>query len=218
MRKTIESLTPPEDKNVLWLDTSDKIKQLKCYNNGTWVIIGDDTENNEAIVNRVLEQVDSDFKSYVKKEDADNTYVSKNDMPSYQNKLIVGNAKTSTENEKASNGDVWLVETNDSEGISSAHNIIGSGAATVVSDASGNITIASTDVHPTELVVVQKQNASSLNIKLSNGNTVDATINSASTNNAGVMSSEDKTKLNSIAESATSDSPLSTEEIEKLLV
>ena len=77
MKRTIESLTPPENKQVMWLDISDKIKQLKAYINGEWVVVNDDTENNEEIVKKVLEKIDKDFESYIKKEDADNTYATK---------------------------------------------------------------------------------------------------------------------------------------------
>lgn len=77
MKRTIESLTPPENKQVMWLDVSGKIKQLKTYINGEWVVANDVTENNEEIVKKVLEKVDKDFESYIKKEDADNTYATK---------------------------------------------------------------------------------------------------------------------------------------------
>ena len=77
MKRTIESLTPPENKQVMWLDVSGKIKQLKVYINGEWVVVNDDTENNEEIVKKVLEKIDKDFESYIKKEDADNTYATK---------------------------------------------------------------------------------------------------------------------------------------------
>lgn len=77
MKRTIESLTPPENKQVMWLDVSGKIKQLKTYINGEWVVVNDDTENNEEIVKKVLEKIDKDFESYIKKEDADNTYATK---------------------------------------------------------------------------------------------------------------------------------------------
>lgn len=77
MKRTIESLTPPENKQVMWLDVSGKVKQLKVYINGEWVVVNDDTENNEEIVKKVLEKVDKDFESYIKKEDADNTYATK---------------------------------------------------------------------------------------------------------------------------------------------
>lgn len=80
MKRTIESLTPPENKQVMWLDISDKIKQLKAYINGEWVVVNDDTENNEEIVKKVLEKIDKDFESYIKKEDADNTYATKTDL------------------------------------------------------------------------------------------------------------------------------------------
>lgn len=77
MKRTIESLTPPENKQVMWLDVSGKVKQLKVYINGEWVVVNDDTENNEEIVRKVLEKIDKDFESYIKKEDADNTYAAK---------------------------------------------------------------------------------------------------------------------------------------------
>lgn len=47
MKRIIESLTPPENKQVMWLDVSSKVKQLKVYINGEWVVVnggGDDTE------------------------------------------------------------------------------------------------------------------------------------------------------------------------------
>ena len=75
MKRTIESLTPPENKQVMWLDVSGKVKQLKVYINGEWVVVNDDTENNEEIVKKVLEKIDKDFESYIKKEDADSKYV-----------------------------------------------------------------------------------------------------------------------------------------------
>lgn len=71
MKRIIESLTPPENTQVMWLDVSDKIKQLKCYINGEWVVVNDDTKNNEEIVKKVLEKIDKDFESYIKKEDAE---------------------------------------------------------------------------------------------------------------------------------------------------
>lgn len=77
MKRTIESVTPPENKQVIWLDISGKIKQFKVYNNGEWIVINDDTENNKEIVKKVLEKIDKDFESYIKKEDADNTYATK---------------------------------------------------------------------------------------------------------------------------------------------
>lgn len=80
MKRTIESLTPPENKQVIWLDVSGKIKQFKVYNNGEWIVINDDTENNKEIVKKVLEKIDKDFESYIKKEDADNTYATKTDL------------------------------------------------------------------------------------------------------------------------------------------
>lgn len=87
MEKIIKSLTPPENKQVLWLDVSGEIKQLKVYINGEWEVINDDTKNNEEIVNKVLEQVDSDFKSYIKKEDADAAYAPKADLENKVDKV-----------------------------------------------------------------------------------------------------------------------------------
>lgn len=80
MKRTIESLTPPADKQVMWLDISQEVKQLKAYINGEWVVVTNDTKNNEEIVNKVLEKIDKDFESYIKKEDADNTYATKTDL------------------------------------------------------------------------------------------------------------------------------------------
>ena len=75
MKRTVESLTPPENKQVMWLDVSGKVKQLKTYINGEWVIVNDATENNEEIVKEILGKIDKDFESYIKKEDADSKYV-----------------------------------------------------------------------------------------------------------------------------------------------
>ncbi len=80
MKRTIESLTPPANKQVMWLDISQEVKQLKAYINGEWVVVTNDTKNNEEIVNKVLEKIDKDFESYIKKEDADNTYATKTDL------------------------------------------------------------------------------------------------------------------------------------------
>ena len=219
MKRTIESITPPENKQVLWLDVSSEIKQLKCFINGDWVIVGDDTLNNEEIVQRVLAQVDSDFASYIKKDEADNTYVAKDDVISYQNKLVIGDSSTSLEDTEAGNGNVWLVESSTEKGIASAHNIVGTGSTTVTSDVSGRITIASTDVYPTKLVIDQTTDTTKvpITIELSNGNKIGAAINAVTQEYAGIMTSEEKKKLSAVAESATSDTSLSTAEIENLL-
>lgn len=80
MKRTIESLTPPANKQVMWLDISQEVKQLKAYINGKWVVVNDDTKNNEEIVNNVLKKIDKDFESYIKKEDADKAYAPKSDL------------------------------------------------------------------------------------------------------------------------------------------
>lgn len=66
MKRTIESLTPPANKQVMWLDISQEVKQFKAYINGEWVVVNDDTKNNEEIVNKVLEKIDNvlDIMSY----------------------------------------------------------------------------------------------------------------------------------------------------------
>lgn len=80
MKRTIESLTPPANKQVMWLDISQEVKHLKAYINGEWAVVNDDTKNNEEIVNKVLEKIDKDFESYIKKEDADKAYAPKSDL------------------------------------------------------------------------------------------------------------------------------------------
>ena len=80
MKRTIESLTPPANKQVMWLDTSQEVKQLKAYINGEWAVVNDDTKNNEEIVNKVLEKINKDLESYIKKEDADKAYAPKSDL------------------------------------------------------------------------------------------------------------------------------------------
>ena len=54
MKRIIESLTPPENKQVIWLDVSGKAKQLKAYINGEWVVLNtpkiDDTIDKKTAV------------------------------------------------------------------------------------------------------------------------------------------------------------------------
>ena len=69
----------------------------------------------------------------------------------YTTGLIVGKAATDIANAAATNGNVFLNLKDDST-IRNSHKIVGSGATTVTSDASGNITISSTNTvytHPT---------------------------------------------------------------------
>ena len=68
----------------------------------------------------------------------------------YTTGLVVGKAATDTANAAATNGNVFLNLKDDST-IRNSHKIIGSGATTVTSDDSGNITISSTNTvytHP----------------------------------------------------------------------
>lgn len=99
---------------------------------------------------------------YVPWTDTDTHYTSKN---------IIGASATASANAAASNGSVFInhLESN-SVTPTSSHKIIGSGATTVVSDASGNITINSTNT----------------------------TYNVATTTANGLMSSADKTKLDGV--------------------
>lgn len=100
----------------------------------------------------------------------------------YTTKLIVGNSITATNNAAATNGNVWLNLLDDTT-LREKHNIVGSGRATVTSDANGKITIG-----------------------VSNYGT-------ATTSADGLMASTDKEKLDGIAAGANKtvvDSTLST--------
>lgn len=100
----------------------------------------------------------------------------------YTTKLIVGNSITATNNAAATNGNVWLNLLDDTT-LREKHNIVGSGRATVTSDANGKITIG-----------------------VSNYGT-------ATTSADGLMASIDKEKLDGIAAGANKtvvDSTLST--------
>lgn len=89
----------------------------------------------------------------------------------YTTKLIVGNSITATDNAAATNGNVWL-NLLDNTTLREKHNIVGTGRASVTSDANGKITI---DV----------QN-----------------YGTATTSADGLMTSADKEKLNGIAAGA----------------
>ena len=66
----------------------------------------------------------------------------------YISKNVVGAASNATANATATNGNVYLNHLEEST-VKSTHNIAGSGATSVTSDASGNITISSTDTKNT---------------------------------------------------------------------
>lgn len=100
----------------------------------------------------------------------------------YTTKLIVGNSITATNNAAATNGNVWLNLLDDTT-LREKHNIVGSGRATVTSDANGKITIGVPN------------------------------YGTATTSADGLMASIDKEKLDGIAEGANKtvvDSTLST--------
>lgn len=81
MKNIIESQVEPKDTNVLWLDTSNDIKQLKTFINGKWQVVNDDTKNNEQIVDTVLKKIDTDFSQTVKKTDIDAILKSNSNNP-----------------------------------------------------------------------------------------------------------------------------------------
>lgn len=89
----------------------------------------------------------------------------------YTTKLIVGNSITATNNAAATNGNVWLNLLDDTT-LREKHNIVGTGRASVISDANGKITI-----------------------EVPNYGT-------ATTSADGLMASTDKEKLDGIAEGA----------------
>ena len=89
----------------------------------------------------------------------------------YTTKLIVGNSITATNNAAATNGNVWL-NLLDNTTLREKHNIVGTGRASVTSDANGKITI-----------------------EVPNYGT-------ATTSADGLMTSADKEKLNGIAAGA----------------
>lgn len=89
----------------------------------------------------------------------------------YTTKLIVGNSITATNNAAATNGNVWLNLLDDTT-LREKHNIVGSGRATVTSDANGKITIGVPN------------------------------YGTATTSADGLMASTDKEKLDGIAEGA----------------
>jgi len=64
----------------------------------------------------------------------------------YSSKNIVGASNTATANATATNGNVFINHLEDTT-VTSAHKITGAGGTTVTSDASGNITITSTDTN-----------------------------------------------------------------------
>lgn len=93
-------------------------------------------------------------------------YAPTNTDTHYTTGLKVGASATATANAAATNGNVYL-NVLDNTTVRDSHNIVGSGATTVTSDANGKITISSTNT----------------------------TYNAATTSANGLMSSTDKSKL-----------------------
>lgn len=112
-------------------------------------------------------------------------YAPTNTDTHYTTGLITGASSTATANAAASNGSVYL-NVLDNSNVRNSHNIVGSGATTVVCDANGKITISSTNT----------------------------TYSAATTSAAGLMSASDKSKLDAITSAATADSALTTSDID----
>ena len=95
----------------------------------------------------------------------------------YVSETVVTNSATSQADAAAANGNVYLNHIENSE-VKSSHKLTGSGATTVTSDSSGNITIQSTNT----------------------------TYGTATTSAAGLMSAADKAKLDGAADAASLNS------------
>jgi hypothetical protein len=88
----------------------------------------------------------------------------------YTTKLVVGASNTASANAAATNGNVYLNLFDDST-IRQSHKIVGTGGASVTSDANGVITInAPSDTHYTTKLVVGASNTASANAAATNGN------------------------------------------------
>ena len=133
--------------------------------------------------------------------------------------LVTSNSATGTSNAAAINGNVYL-NLKDNSTIRNSHKIIGSGATTVTSDASGTITIASTNTNTTYTLSPGKNNGT-LKLTPSSGSAQDNikvtglgtaayeaktafaltghSHNNATQSSAGFMSAADKKALDNLA-------------------
>lgn len=132
-------------------------------------------------------------------------YAPTNTDTHYTTGLKVGASATATANAAATNGNVHL-NVLDNTTIRDSHNIVGSGATTVTSDANGKITISSTNTtytHPTSSgnKHIPSGGSSGQILRWSAdgtavwGNDNNTTYSAATTSANGLMSSTDKTKL-----------------------
>ena len=133
--------------------------------------------------------------------------------------LVTSNSATGTSNAAAINGNVYL-NLKDNSTIRNSHKIIGSGATTVTSDASGTITIASTNTNTTytlssgttngTLKLTPSSGSAQDNIKVTGLGTAayeaktafalaSHSHNNATQSSAGFMSAADKKALDNLA-------------------
>ncbi len=121
----------------------------------------------------------------------------------YTTKLIVGNSITATNNAAATNGNVWLNLLDDTT-LREKHNIVGTGRASVTSDANGKITIevqnygTATTSADGLMASIDKEKLDGI-AKGANKTVVDSTLSASSTN--PVQNKAIKTALDGKADS-----------------
>lgn len=115
----------------------------------------------------------------------------------YTSKNIVGNSAKATANATATNGNVYLNHLEENT-VTSTHKISGSGATTVISDASGNITIGSTNTTYSAGAGISF-NGTTINNSGVRSITAESTANSISVNTGGTTKS---ITINNVANAA----------------
>lgn len=184
----------------------------------------------------VVDSVNRDSNGHVTKINTKTITLPSDNNTHYTSKNIVNNSTSSTNNTNSAltNGNVYLNSV-ENGAVTSSHKISGSGATTVTTDSSGNIVISSTDnntvyTHPSytartgvptanqtpafggTFTVSQPVSDSTGHITAINSRTVTIPSATATTSAAGLMSKDDKTKLNGIengANNTTVDTALS---------
>ena len=100
---------------------------------------------------------------------ADGTWVVPTDTNTHWiSHLKVGASSTATSNATASNGNVWM-NLMDESTVRDAHNIVGTGATTVTSDANGKIIINSSNTHYNSNLIVANSATATTNAAATNG-------------------------------------------------
>ena len=184
----------------------------------------------------VVDSVNRDSNGHVTKINTKTITLPSDNNTHYTSKNIVNNSTSSTNNTNSAltNGNVYLNSV-ENGAVTSSHKISGSGATTVTTDSSGNIVISSTDnntvyTHPSytartgvptanqtpafggTFTVSQPVSDSTGHITAINSRTVTIPSSTATTSANGLMSKDDKTKLNGIengANNTTVDTALS---------